>query len=139
MWLTDEEVKGYYEGFPNEGLWRCAISRAPAAFAEDWLQYQQANRRFADALLQEMEGSQTPILLARLPFALLPKMVKEARPDSGDFGYSVPNPKFLNLPVARSSRRVAANLISFHTQTHCNNFETVDRAVEALTEWDALP
>jgi len=27
--------------------------------------------------------------------------------------------------------------IGFHIQSHCNNFlETVDRAVEALTEWD---
>jgi trehalose 6-phosphate synthase len=32
---------------------------------------------------------------------------------------------------------LGADLIGFHTQTHCNNFlETVDRAVEALTEWD---
>jgi trehalose-6-phosphate synthase len=28
-------------------------------------------------------------------------------------------------------------LIGFHIQTHCNNFlETVDQAVEALTDWD---
>ena len=27
--------------------------------------------------------------------------------------------------------------IGFHIQTHCNNFlETVDHAVEAITEWD---
>jgi len=32
---------------------------------------------------------------------------------------------------------LGADLIGFHTQTHCNNFlETVDRALEALTEWD---
>ena len=32
---------------------------------------------------------------------------------------------------------LGADLIGFHMQTHCNNFlETVDRAVEALTEWD---
>jgi len=32
---------------------------------------------------------------------------------------------------------LGADLIGFHIQTHCNNFlETVDRALEALTEWD---
>ncbi len=32
---------------------------------------------------------------------------------------------------------LGADLIGFHIQTHCNNFlETVDHALEALTEWD---
>jgi len=32
---------------------------------------------------------------------------------------------------------LGADLIGFHVQSHCNNFlETVDRALEALTEWD---
>jgi trehalose 6-phosphate synthase len=32
---------------------------------------------------------------------------------------------------------LGADLIGFHIQSHCNNFlETVDRALEALTEWD---
>ena len=32
---------------------------------------------------------------------------------------------------------LGADLIGFHIQTHCNNFlQTVDRAVEALTDWD---
>ena len=32
---------------------------------------------------------------------------------------------------------IGADLVGFHTQSYCNNFlGTVDRAVEALTEWD---
>jgi len=32
---------------------------------------------------------------------------------------------------------LGADLIGFHIQSHCNNFlTTVDRALEALTEWD---
>jgi trehalose 6-phosphate synthase len=32
---------------------------------------------------------------------------------------------------------LGADLVGFHIQTHCNNFlQTVDRAVEALTDWD---
>ncbi len=85
VWLTDEEDKGYYEGFSNEGLWPLShIAHARPVFRpEDWLQYQKINRRFADAVLQEMEGTESPILLAQdYHFALLPRMVKDARPDA---------------------------------------------------------
>jgi len=146
VWLTDEEVKGYYEGFANEGLWPlCHIAHTRPTFRpEDWLQYQQANRRFADALLQEMEGVETPILLAQdYHFALLPKMVKEARPDARVaifWHIPWPNPEVFGIcPWQKEvlDGLLGADLIGFHTQTHCNNFlETVDRAVEALTEWD---
>jgi trehalose 6-phosphate synthase len=146
VWLTEEEVKGYYEGFANEGLWPlCHIAHTRPTFRpEDWRQYQQANRRFADALLQEMEGVEAPIVLAQdYHFALLPKMVKEARPDARvAIFWHIPWPNaevFAICPYQREllDGLLGADLIGFHTQTHCNNFlETVDRSVEALTEWD---
>jgi trehalose 6-phosphate synthase len=146
VWLTDEEVQGYYEGFANEGLWPlCHIAHTRPTFRpEDWRQYQLANRKFADAVLQEMEGVETPIVLAQdYHFALLPKMVKEARPDARVaifWHIPWPNPEVFGIcPWQREvlDGLLGADLIGFHTQTHCNNFlETVDRAVEALTEWD---
>ncbi len=146
VWLTDDEVKGYYEGFANEGLWPlCHIAHTRPTFRpDDWLQYQQANRRFADAVLQEMEGIEAPIVLAQdYHFALLPKMVKEARPDARVaifWHIPWPNPEVFGIcPWQREllDGLLGADLIGFHTQNHCNNFlETVDRAVEALTEWD---
>jgi trehalose 6-phosphate synthase len=146
VWLTETEVEGYYEGFANEGLWPlCHIAHTRPTFRpEDWLQYQQANRKFADALLQEMEGVETPIVLAQdYHFALLPKMVKEARPDARVaifWHIPWPNPEVFGIcPWQREilDGLLGADLIGFHTQTHCNNFlETVDRALEALTEWD---
>jgi len=83
VWLSDEEDKGYYEGFSNEGLWPlCHIAHTRPVFRpEDWLQYQKINRRFADTVLQEMEGTESPIVLAQdYHLALLPRMIKEARP-----------------------------------------------------------
>ncbi len=146
VWLTEEEVKGYYEGFANEGLWPlCHIAHTRPTFRpEDWRQYQQANRRFADAVLQEMEGVEAPIVLAQdYHFALLPKMVKEARPDARvAIFWHIPWPNaevFAICPYQREllDGLLGADLVGFHTQTHCNNFlETVDRSVEALTEWD---
>lgn len=146
VWLTDEEVDGYYEGFSNEGLWPlCHIAHTRPTFRpEDWLQYQEVNRHFADAVLQEMEGVEAPIVLAQdYHFALLPRMVKEARPGARVaifWHIPWPNPEVFGIcPWQREliDGLLGADLIAFHTQTHCNNFlETVDRAVEALTEWD---
>lgn len=146
VWLTDQEVKGYYEGFANEGLWPlCHIAHTRPTFRpEDWLQYQQANRKFADATLQEMDGVEAPIVLAQdYHFALLPKMIKEARPDARVaifWHIPWPNPEVCAIcPWQREllDGLLGADLVGFHTQTFCNNFlETVDRSLEALTEWD---
>jgi trehalose 6-phosphate synthase len=146
VWLTDEEDKGYYEGFSNEGLWPlCHIAHTRPVFRpEDWQQYQKINRRFADAVLQEMEATESPILLAQdYHLALLPRMVKEARPDArvATFWHIPwPNPEVFGICPWQSELLdglLGADLIGFHIQSHCNNFlETVDRALEALTEWD---
>jgi len=146
VWLSDEEEKGYYQGFSNEGLWPlCHIAHTRPTFRpEDWAHYQTVNRKFADAVLQEMEGTDSPILLAQdYHFALLPRMVKEARPDARIaifWHIPWPNPEVFGIcPWQRGlvDGLLGADLIGFHTQTHCNNFlETVDRALEALTEWD---
>jgi trehalose-6-phosphate synthase len=146
VWLSDEEDKGYYEGFSNEGLWPlCHIAHTRPIFRpEDWLQYQKINRRFADAVLQEMEGSDSPILLAQdYHFTLLPRMIKDARPDARvAIFWHIPWPNAEVFGICPWQREIVdgllgADLIGFQIQSHCNNFlETVDRAVEALTEWD---
>jgi len=70
-------------------------------------------------------------------------MVKEARPDARIaifWHIPWPNPEVFGIcPWQREvvDGLLGADLIGFHTQTHCNNFlATVDRALEALTEWD---
>lgn len=146
VWLSEEEEKGYYEGFANEGLWPlCHIAHTRPIFRpHDWTHYQQANRRFADAVLEEMQGSESPIVLVQdYHFALLPRMIKEARPDARVaifWHIPWPNPEVVGIcPYQRElvDGLLGADLVGFHTQSHCNNFlETVDRAVEALTEWD---
>src|ERR1700733_2847370 len=146
VWLSKEEEKGYYEGFSNEGMWPlCHIAHTRPIFRpEDWLSYQEVNRRFADAVLQEMEGVESPIVLAQdYHFALLPRMVKEARPDARVaifWHIPWPNPEVFGIcPWARDliDGLLGADLIGFHIQSHCNNFlSCVDRSVEALTAWD---
>jgi alpha,alpha-trehalose-phosphate synthase [UDP-forming] len=146
VWLTKEEEHGYYEGFANEGLWPlCHIAHTRPIFrTDDWNYYQKVNRKFADAVLSEMEGTQSPILLAQdYHFALLPKMIKEARPDAAvAIFWHIPWPNAEVFGICPWQRELVegllgADLMGFHIQTHCNNFlETVDHALEAITEWD---
>jgi trehalose-6-phosphate synthase len=146
VWLSEEEDRGYYEGFSNEGLWPlCHIAHTRPLFRPgDWMYYQRINRRFADAVLEEMEGTQSPVLLVQdYHFALLARMVKESRPDVRvAVFWHIPWPNAEAFGICPWQRELVdgllgADLIGFHTQTHCNNFlQTVDRAVEALTDWD---
>jgi trehalose 6-phosphate synthase len=146
VWLTDEEDKGYYYGFSNEGIWPlCHVAHTRPIFRpEDWLQYQRINQRFADAVLQEIADVDSPILLAQdYHLALLPRMVKDVRPDARvAIFWHIPWPNAEVFGICPWQRELiegllGADLIGFHIQSHCNNFlETVDRALEALTEWD---
>jgi len=76
-------------------------------------------------------------------FALLPKLIKEQRPDARVaifWHIPWPNPEAFRIcPWQREVLEglLGADLIGFHIQAHCNNFlATVDRALEALTDWD---
>src|ERR1700676_5440433 len=146
VWLSDEEDRGYYEGFSNEGLWPlCHIAHTRPIFRpEDWSAYQHINQRFADAVVQEMKDVASPVVLAQdYHFALLPRMVKEARPDARvAIFWHIPWPNAEVFGICPWQRELidgllGADLIGFHIQSHCSNFlATVDRALEALTDWD---
>jgi alpha,alpha-trehalose-phosphate synthase [UDP-forming] len=141
VWLSREEEDGYYYGFSNEGLWPlCHIAHTRPVFrTTDWASYQSANRRFARAVLEEMETTDEPFLLVQdYHFALLPRLVKEERPDArvGIFWHIPwPNPQAFGIcPWQREllDGLLGADLIGFHTQSHCNYFlETVDNCLES--------
>src|SRR5262245_28160996 len=83
-WLTKEEEEGYYYGFSNEALWPlCHVSYTRPVFNEKhWKQYQRVNRKFADLVLDEIGDDRAIVLVQDYHFALLPRMVKDARPDA---------------------------------------------------------
>jgi len=73
----------------------------------------------------------------------VPRLIKEVRPDSRVaifWHIPWPNPEAFGICPWQGELLdglLGADLIGFHIQSHCNNFlETVDRALEALTEWD---
>ena len=146
VWLSCQEEEGYYYGFANEGLWPlCHIAHTRPIFrASDWQSYQNANRKFADAALEEMAGAESPLLLVQdYHFALLPQIVKESRSNARIaifWHIPWPNPEAFGIcPWQREllDGILGADLVGFHTQAHCNNFlETVDAALESRIEWE---
>ena len=146
VWLSKQEEEGYYFGFANEGLWPlCHIAHTRPTFrASDWKHYQDVNRRFADALLEEMEGTEEPCVLVQdYHFALLPRLVKERLPNARVaifWHIPWPNPEAFRIcPWASELLEglLGADLVGFHVQSHCNNFlETVDRTLESRVNWE---
>lgn len=146
VWLSKEEEEGYYYGFANEGLWPlCHIAHTRPIFrASDWQCYLQANQKFALAAVEEMKDAERPLLLVQdYHFAVLPRLIKEVRPDARVaifWHIPWPNPEaFAICPWQREllDGLLAADLIGFHIQAHCNNFlETVDQALESQVEWE---
>jgi trehalose 6-phosphate synthase len=146
VWLSKEEENGYYYGFSNEGIWPlCHIAHTRPIFRpEDWAFYQKVNKNFADAVLEEMRGTEEPcILIQDYHFALLPKLIKQKRPDARValfWHIPWPNPESFSIcPWQKDllDGMLGADLVGFHIQFHCNNFlETVDRALESRIDWE---
>jgi trehalose 6-phosphate synthase len=146
VWLSKEEEDGYYSGFSNEGIWPlCHIAHTRPIFrAEDWKAYRAVNQKFAEAALAEMESAEQPIVLLQdYHFALLPRLIKEKRPDARVaifWHIPWPNPEAFGICPWQSELLdglLGADLIGFHIQSHCNNFlQTIDRTLECRLEWE---
>src|SRR6202163_4941082 len=146
VWLTKEEEEGYYYGFANEGLWPlCHIAHTRPLFrAADWQYYQEVNRKFMTAVLEEIENVAKPVVLVQdYHFALLPRMIKEKRPDARVaifWHIPWPNPEAFGIcPWQRElvEGLLGADLVGFHIQSHCNNFlQTADRVLESRIDWE---
>jgi len=146
IWLTKEEEDGYYYGFANEGLWPlCHITHTRPEFRlEDWNLYREVNEKFATALLTEIAGEESPLVLVQdYHLALLPALIKERRPDAKVaifWHIPWPNPEAYGICPWRQEilqGMLGSDIIGFHIQFHCNNFlETVDRFLESKIDWE---
>jgi len=146
VWLTPEEEAGYYYGFSNEGLWPLChiVHNRPLFRPEDWAQYRAVNEKFAAAVLEEIAGTESPMVLIQdYHFALLPSLIKRERPDARTaIFWHIPWPNFEAFSICPWQDELllgmlGADLIGFHTQYYCNNFlDTVERAIEARIDWE---
>jgi trehalose 6-phosphate synthase len=145
VWLSKEEEQGYYYGLANEAIWPlCHIVHVRPTFRrEDWEQYRRVNRKFAEAVLEEVGAAPAVVFVQDYHFALLPRMLKEARPDLVVVHFwHIPWPNreaFRICPWGADilDGLLGNDLLSFHLQYHCNNFlDTIDRTIEAKVDME---
>jgi trehalose 6-phosphate synthase len=143
VWLTEEELKGYYLGFANEGLWPlCHIAFTRPIFrASDWDMYEAVNRKFADTVVAEARNERPIVLVQDYHFALLPRMIRERLPEAIVITFwHIPWPNSEVFSICPWREKIldgllGSSIIGFHTQFHCNNFiESVDRFLESRIE-----
>jgi trehalose 6-phosphate synthase len=140
VWLTEAEENGYYYGFANEGLWPlCHVAHARPVFrAEDWAHYVGVNRKFADAVCQEVDRDDPIVLVQDYHFALAPRMIRDTLPRATIITFwHIPWPNAERIGICPWREEIISGLlgssvVGFHTQLHCNNFiDSVDAFMES--------
>jgi trehalose 6-phosphate synthase len=140
VWLSEEEESGYYYGFSNEGLWPlCHLAHARPVFrTEDWEHYVGVNRKFAEAVCEEVDSDDPIVLVQDYHFALAPRMIRERLPRATILSFwHIPWPSAERMGICPHreeliSGLLGSSIVGFHTQQHCLNFiDCVDAFMES--------
>jgi len=146
VWLTEQEERGYYYGLSNEGLWPlCHVAHARPVFrSEDWGHYVAVNRKFANAVCQEVDRDDPIVLVQDYHFGLAPRMIRETLPRATIIMFwHIPWPSAERIGICPWREELITGLlgssvIGFHTQLHCNNFiDSVDAFMESRIDREA--
>ncbi len=147
VWLSESDHQHYYAGLANGALWPlCHIVYVRPQFRlDDWESYQDVNRRFAEAVLAELDDRPALVLLQDYHLALVARYLKEWRPDlKVAMFWHIPWPNaevFRVLPWrdALLDGLLANDMIGFHIRRHALNFlESVGAHLEAIVDQDRL-
>lgn len=143
IWLSRKEEEGYYYGVANRALWPlCHIVYTRPQFSRnDWETYRKVNQRFCDTVLEEVGSEDAIVFIQDYHLALLPRMLKTARPDLKLIQFwHIPWPNreaFRILPWGEEllDGLLGNDLLGFHLQYHCINFlDTVASTLEAMVD-----
>lgn len=146
IWLSEQEINAYYNGFSNEALWPlCHMAHVRPQFRkEDWAEYRKVNALFAKALLDEIHRVERPIVLVQdYHLALVPALIKKSRPDAQvAMFWHIPWPSAAQFSICPWRSEIlegmlGADLIGFHTQQYGNNFmDTVASEIESRIDYE---
>jgi alpha,alpha-trehalose-phosphate synthase [UDP-forming] len=139
LWLTDEDVNGYYYGYSNRALWPlCHLAMGRTEFdAQQWRKYCEVNEKFADAVIEQTDGDSI-VWFQDYHLARAPRIVRSHcsnNPFILHF-WHIPWPAvdaFRACPQAHAilDGLLGNDLIGFHVPQYCRNFlECVDRLVD---------
>jgi trehalose 6-phosphate synthase len=143
LWLTTEQVKGYYEGFANEGLWPlCHIAHVRPVFrAEDWRHFVDVSQRFADAVVKSARRADPLVLVQDYHMPLVPQMIRDRLPQATVVTFwHIPWPMSETFGICPWREQILEGLLGSHivglqTRAHCRNFiDAVDTFLESRIE-----
>lgn len=143
LFLSAEQVKGFYSGFSNDTLWPLFhdFSHEAVFKPETWDMYQEVNRIFADAVAPMTEPGDT-VWIQDYHLMLLPQLLRErcAGVAVGWFLHvPFPSPEiFRALPWSREilTGVLGADLLGFHTVDFAANFTSCVRTLLDLNADD---
>lgn len=129
LYLSEEEVEGFYEGFSNEVLWPIFhyISTYANYDLDNWETYRRVNEKFRDAILQHAEPTDQ-IWVHDYQLLLLPGLLREALPEATiAYFQHIPFPSqelFRLIPWRRELLQgmLGADLLGFHTFDDVRHF-----------------
>ncbi len=130
LFLDQEEINQYYEGFSNEVLWpifHYYISTYAVYKQSNWDYYNVVNQKFKDAVLKIAEPGDV-IWIHDYQLLLLPALIRNELPDvSIGFFQHIPFPSqelFRLIPWRREllEGMMGADLIGFHTFDDVRHF-----------------
>jgi trehalose 6-phosphate synthase len=145
VWLTDDEVNGFYYGFSNESLWPlCHVAYTLPSFDEaHWKTYQRVNQLFADAILEEIDHRRAFVFIQDYHLALVSRMIKRKNPDvaTAQFWHIPwPNPEAFRICPWQEEvldGLLGNDILGFHVRHHCSNFlNTVGSGIEAMIDYE---
>ncbi|MDB5232727.1 MAG: trehalose-phosphatase [Chitinophagaceae bacterium] len=129
IFLTEEEINNFYEGFCNETLW--PVFHYMSTYAKfdpvHWQSYQDVNKKFCDKVLEHAEPGDV-IWIHDYQLLLLPGMIRNERPDASiGFFQHIPFPSyeiFRLIPWRKELLNgiTGADLIGFHTYDDVRHF-----------------
>ncbi|WP_135826915.1 alpha,alpha-trehalose-phosphate synthase (UDP-forming) [Halorussus ruber] len=159
VWLTDEQVEGYYRGYSNQVLWPlCHLDTAKMRPKESfWQAYRETNHDFAEAILDATDGGgessadrsgagtaaeRNPVVWFQdYHLALAPREVRRNRPEAFlTHFWHIPWPSwdvFRACPQyeALLDGLLANDLVGLHTDEYCRNLlDCVDAATDARVD-----
>ena len=139
IYLSAEEVAGYYRGYSNGALWPVLHDclRQPQATSSDWELYLAVNQRYAEVLTQHVRtGDQ--VWIHDYHLMLLPRLLRLRCPGLRiGFFLHTPFPTPASFATLRQASELlegmlGADLIGFHTRDYTRNFAAAARLLLGL-------
>ncbi|MET4105447.1 bifunctional alpha,alpha-trehalose-phosphate synthase (UDP-forming)/trehalose-phosphatase [Hymenobacter sp. UYP22] len=129
VFLTEDEIRDFYEGFSNSTLWPTFHYFSQYATYEQvhWEAYVAVNEKFCRAVL-ELAGPDDTIWVHDYQLLLLPDMLRQQRPEATiGFFLHIPFPSYELVRVLPWGAQLlqgmlGADLIGFHTFGYMHHF-----------------